>query len=946
MSVRPSDEGEPVAIIGLGCRFPGAEGPVAFWSLIERGGDSVGTPPPDRQVAGAPATRGGFLERIDHFDARFFGISPREAERLDPQQRMLLEVTSEALDYAGLSSRALDGSTAGVFVGMWINDYEARMFAETGRVDFHMTTGSGRYTASGRLSHLLGLRGPSVTVDTACSSSLVAVHLACQSIWSGESDIALAAGVNVILQPHITAAYSQAGMLSGDGRCKFGDAHADGYVRSEGVGVVVLKRLSRARADRDPIHAVILGSAVNNDGHTGGSLGTPGREGQEDLLRKAYRRAGVRPAAVGYVEAHGTGTRAGDPVELGALGTILGEERPADRPCLVGSVKTNIGHTEGAAGIAGLIKVVLALQHGIIPASLHCETPTPEVAWDRTHLRIATCAAPWPAGSRRIAGVSSFGIGGTNAHVVLAAAEDDAGVGESAAARMPGSGTETLLPLSARSADALRAQARRHAEYLAGPAAAPLADVVYTAALRRTHHPERLAVVGRDHMDIARRLATFAETGSAVGVVQGSGAQASHVVFVFPGQGSQWVGMGRGLLEAERAGDVSGRDLAHAVAHHRVRLDTPGTPQGREPDLNRKQGRLQDVDFVQPGLGRIGGGELREQRPISVGPNCTVTAFHGLAEHRFLLQERSPHAKPLGPLPGKHEDRLSPAIGRLAAGRQPGTDLSTRDRLKPLCHFCRGLARHGQAVLVMTTPHAGRVANVEGCRRRLRIREEILVPSRERLQGRRAARRQRQEVRGPGTAIFGHPLRSHHLRVGAGSLARDDMGVGSTKTKRAYPGQGCTGVRGPRTQRRAYSQRESIEGNVGVGRLEMQAGWDLSMPQRQCHLDQSSDSGRRLEVTQVRLDRTKETVVVGKAVLGKHRTEGLCLDWIAQERAGAMGFDVLNVAGRDSGSPVGLSEDLLLGKRIRRHQSVAASVLVHCAAFDDGVNRIAVDQGS
>ena len=551
MSVRPSDEGEPVAIIGLGCRFPGAEGPIAFWSLMERGGDSVGTPPPDRQVAGAPATRGGFLERIDHFDARFFGISPREAERLDPQQRMLLEVTSEALDYAGLSSRALDGSTAGVFVGMWINDYEARMFAETGRVDFHMTTGSGRYTASGRLSHLLGLRGPSVTVDTACSSSLVAVHLACQSIWSGESDIALAAGVNVILQPHITAAYSQAGMLSGDGRCKFGDAHADGYVRSEGVGVVVLKRLSRARADRDPIHAVILGSAVNNDGHTGGSLGTPGREGQEDLLRKAYRRAGVRPAAVGYVEAHGTGTRAGDPVELGALGTILGEERPADRPCLVGSVKTNIGHTEGAAGIAGLIKVVLALQHGIIPASLHCETPTPEVAWDRTHLRIATCAAPWPAGSRRIAGVSSFGIGGTNAHVVLAAAEDDAGVGESAAARMPGSGTETLLPLSARSADALRAQARRHAEYLAGPAAAPLADVVYTAALRRTHHPERLAVVGRDHMDIARRLATFAETGSAVGVVQGSGAQASHVVFVFPGQGSQWVGMGRGLLEAE-----------------------------------------------------------------------------------------------------------------------------------------------------------------------------------------------------------------------------------------------------------------------------------------------------------------------------------------------------------------------------------------------------------
>ena len=352
MSVRPSDEGEPIAIIGLGCRFPGATGPAAFWSLLARGGDSVGVLPPDRQLATARAVRGGFLEHIDRFDARFFGISPREADRLDPQQRLLLEVTSEALDDAGLPSRALDGSNTGVFVGMWINDYEARMFAETGRVDFHMTTGSGRYTASGRMSHLLGLRGPSVTVDTACSSSLVAAHLACQSLWTGESDIAIAAGVNVILQPHITVAYSQARMLSADGRCKFGDASADGYVRSEGVGVVVLKRLSRARADRDTIHAVILGSAVNNDGHTGGSLGTPGRSGQEDLLRAAYRRAGIAPTAVQYVEAHGTGTRAGDPVELAALGSVLGRGRGGAQPCFVGSVKTNIGHTEGAAGSA------------------------------------------------------------------------------------------------------------------------------------------------------------------------------------------------------------------------------------------------------------------------------------------------------------------------------------------------------------------------------------------------------------------------------------------------------------------------------------------------------------------------------------------------------------------------------------------------------------------
>jgi acyl transferase domain-containing protein len=284
MTLRQSDDLEPIAIVGLGCRLPGAANPRALWDLLLNRGDAVGTLEPEssdgRAISDQRPIRGGFLEHIDRFDATFFGISPREAERLDPQQRILLEVVWEALEDAGVAADRLNGSATGVFVGMWLSDYESRMFSESANVDFHMTTGSGRYTASGRLSNLLGLRGPSLTVDTACSSSLVAVHLACQSLRSGETSLAIVGGVNVILQPHISAAYSQAGMLSKDGHCKFGDTRADGYVRSEGAGVVVLKPLGRAREDKDRIHAVILGTAVNNDGRTGRSLGTPGRAGQ------------------------------------------------------------------------------------------------------------------------------------------------------------------------------------------------------------------------------------------------------------------------------------------------------------------------------------------------------------------------------------------------------------------------------------------------------------------------------------------------------------------------------------------------------------------------------------------------------------------------------------------------------------------------------------------
>src|SRR5580704_5863596 len=374
---------DAVAIVGIGCRFPGgASDAESFWSLLSAGKDTITEIPRDRidldhYFDAAPATPGrmmtrwgGYLDRIDEFDADFFSISPREAERMDPQQRLLLETAWEALEDAGQDLKRIDHRSASVFVGQWISDFESRLFADPEIVDFHMTTGSGRYAASGRLSYLLGFRGPSLTVDTACSSSLAAIHLAVRSIREGESSLALAGGVNIILQPHISIAYSQSRMMAPDGRCKFGDASGDGYVRSEGAGLIVLKRLDQAVKDGDRIYAVIRGSATNNDGRSSGSMGTPSRLGQEELLRAAYKDAEVSPGEVGYVEAHGTGTRAGDPVELGALSAVLSEGRTPGRRAFVGSVKTNFGHTEGAAGIAGLIKAALCVHHGAVPASL------------------------------------------------------------------------------------------------------------------------------------------------------------------------------------------------------------------------------------------------------------------------------------------------------------------------------------------------------------------------------------------------------------------------------------------------------------------------------------------------------------------------------------------------------------------------------------------------
>src|SRR5947209_11352761 len=425
-------ETEPIAIIGIGCRFPGARDTEAFWHLLCNAMDAITNIPGDRfdiealydprpATPGKIVTRwGGFLEDIDRFDSAFFGISPREASSTDPQHRLLLEVAWEAWEDAGEVPEHLAVSETGVFIGEIYNDYEDIQVSDLNSINVYSITGSTRSVTSGRLSYAFDLRGASITVDTAASSSLVAVHLACQSLWQGENSMALAGGVNLILKPAFSVGFSQARMLAPDGRCKAFDARANGFVRSEGAGIVVLKPLSQALADSNPIYAVIRGSAVTNDGRSSGLLMTPGRQGQEQALRKAYTRAGIAPSQVQYVEAHGTGTSAGDPVEVAALAAVLSEGRPPEQPCMIGSVKTNIGHTEGAAGIAGLIKTALCLKHRMIPPSLHLQTPNPIIPWETIPILVQRELTPWPASmSPAIAGVSAFGIAGTNAHIVL-----------------------------------------------------------------------------------------------------------------------------------------------------------------------------------------------------------------------------------------------------------------------------------------------------------------------------------------------------------------------------------------------------------------------------------------------------------------------------------------------------------------------------------------------
>ncbi|MEJ3750560.1 SDR family NAD(P)-dependent oxidoreductase [Actinomycetes bacterium KLBMP 9797] len=634
----PGTAAEPIAVVGLACRLPGAPDPAAFWRLLREGVDAVAAAPADPRrlpgSAGATGERAALLPAVDEFDAGFFGISPREAAAMDPQQRLLLELAWEALEDARVVPDTLRGAPAGVFVGAIWDDYAALTHRHgAGAAGPHTATGLHRGILANRVSHVLDLRGPSLTVDTGQSSSLVAVELAAQSLRRGECEVALAAGVNLILAPDSTAAMRGLGALSPDGRCYTFDARANGFVRGEGGAVVVLKPLPAARADGDRVYCVIRGGAVNNDGATEG-LTVPSRTAQEAMLRRAYRRAGVTPDDVQYVELHGTGTPVGDPVEAAALGAVFGDGagdegvaggRPADEPVHVGSVKTNIGHLEGAAGIAGLLKTVLSIAHRQLPASLHYATPHPRIPLADWRLRVRGELGPWPHPDRPlVAGVSSFGMGGTNCHILLA----EPPVAPPPPARPTGEplvGTP-LVPwvLAARDEAALRAQARALGDRLAGTPDTSTVDVGWSLAATRTAFERRAVVVGGDRDTLLRGLDALAGGRPDPAVTDGTARVAgTRTVFVFPGQGSQWAGMARELLDTSATFRAAVEECAEALAAHvdwRLEDVLRGAPGA--PTLDR-------VDVVQPVLFAVMVSLARLWRSLGVHPDAVVGHSQG-----------------------------------------------------------------------------------------------------------------------------------------------------------------------------------------------------------------------------------------------------------------------------------------------------------------------------
>ncbi|MET7351371.1 SDR family NAD(P)-dependent oxidoreductase [Streptomyces mirabilis] len=567
---------EDIAVISMGCRYPGgADDPEALWRLLASGEDAITEVPagrwdtrglydPDPEAPGKAYTlRGGFLSDIDRFDAHFFGISPREAAAMDPQQRLLLGTAWETIERAGIVPDTLNGSSTGVYIGLYDSGYQAS--APLGRLDGHVGTGSASSVASGRIAYTLGLQGPAVTVDTACSSSLVALHLAARALASGECDLALAGGATLLVTPRGHVEFSRLRGLSPSGRCSPFSTDADGVVWAEGCGLVLLKRLADARRDGDRVLAVVKGSAINQDGRSQG-LSAPSGPAQERVVRAALDAAGLRPDDLDHVEAHGTGTRLGDPIEGRALAAVFGPGRPADRPLGVGSLKSQIGHTQAAAGIGGVIKTVLALGHELLPASLHADTPTEHVDWAGGGLRVHSAAQAWPRGGERVrrAGVSAFGISGTNAHVVLEEAPRDLvrPATGTPPTQLPGA---TLFPLSARTLPALRGQAARLLEALDEQPRPALPEVAATLAHHRTHFEHRAVVRAADRDDLLTALRALAEgrtdsdsdsdTGTGTGTDAVVGPQQAvptgKLAFVFPGQGSQWAGMARDLLDRD-----------------------------------------------------------------------------------------------------------------------------------------------------------------------------------------------------------------------------------------------------------------------------------------------------------------------------------------------------------------------------------------------------------
>ncbi|MEV1160203.1 type I polyketide synthase, partial [Micromonospora chokoriensis] len=583
---------EPIAIVGMACRYPGGiTTPAELWRIVADGADVVSGLPDDRgwdlaALAGDPDDRGsshtaqgGFIDGVADFDAAFFGISPREALAMDPQQRLLLEVSWEAIERAGIDPASLSGSRTGVFAGTNSHDYSTLLMgAADDGLDGYLATGNAASVASGRVAYALGLEGPAVTVDTACSSSLVALHLAAQALRRGECSLALAGGAVVMATPGTFVEFSRQGGLAGDGRCKAFAAAADGTGWAEGAGMLLVERLSDAVRNGHRVLAVVRGTAVNQDGASNG-LTAPNGPAQERVILQALAAAGLSTAEVDLVEAHGTGTTLGDPIEAQALLATYGQERPADQPLWLGSIKSNMGHAQAAAGVAGIIKVVHAMRHETMPRTLHVDEPTPDVDWSTGAVELLTDARPWPAGERpRRAGVSSFGMSGTNAHVIIEE-PPAAPVAESFA-------TEPGAPwlLSGRTAAAVADQADRLSDLDAD------ASSVASSLSSRAVFDHRAVVLGPDHRAGLAALRDGLPSGA---LVSGSANPDVGVVFVFPGQGSQWVGMAAGLLESE---PVFAARIAECAAALAPFVDW------NLLDVLRSDDPLERVDVVQPVL--------------------------------------------------------------------------------------------------------------------------------------------------------------------------------------------------------------------------------------------------------------------------------------------------------------------------------------------------------
>ena len=588
-------EDEPIAVTGMSCRFPGGSNtPSLYWKTLTNGEDTIGTVPAERwsldhyydedlSIPGKMSTRwGGFIDNVYEFDPGFFGISPRETIQMDPQQRLMMELSWEALEDTGCQIGSLKGSRTGVFFGAIWNDY-ASLLDQTGTdyISQHSATGSHYSIIANRVSYTLGFQGPSLAVDTACSSSLVAIHLAVRSLRSGESNLALAGGVNLVLAPHSTVAMSKFGAMSPDGRSKAFDSRANGYVRGEGAGVVALKPLSSALADGDRIYCVIRSSAMNNDGFSNG-LTAPNPQAQEAVLEDAYRFGGIDPRTVHYVETHGTGTILGDPIEAKALGGVLGNGRDPSRPLLIGSVKTNMGHLEAAAGIAGIIKVILAIKNKQIPPSLHFIKPNPHIPFEALNIKVKSQLGPWPGEDEpALAGVSSFGFGGTNCHVVLSELPLE---------------TTRFLPISGKDKTAVIDHCRKiRTAILDEPL--PLSRLAYTTSTRLSGEKHRIGILFKDRVSLLDRINAYLSGHSSTGLWEGEDpGKPPKIAFVCSGQGSQWIGMGRELMRTE--------PIFRAKLEQCDKALTLFTDWSLLEELARdgKASRLDEVDVIQPAL--------------------------------------------------------------------------------------------------------------------------------------------------------------------------------------------------------------------------------------------------------------------------------------------------------------------------------------------------------